>query len=405
MARHSAFLILLVLAPVKAIRVREEHRTLGGQSLRMTDSISAEFVATKLLPKLSRSDPSFKEWKQWFAMTTHLPSFYKSGPKEEISLMQFQQRSGKIAVLTSGTLKRYLLESATRGLLEPLVKNGYEVDYFLALDQADFHSLRQDGDNLRPQIYGIDQYTSYQLVNDTVQSVGANPRHIDLYNDLELNQEIQSNFIKNAGISEETDRNNMLRRFFKYQELKNVMEKQEDETGAYDWVIMVDDDALWIRPMNFPRLLEASPVDDLQCGKSSTKSSSRAFNLKCQHNLGSTYDPGCNGFTDYVFILDRKAAHTFMSQYNLLLHGTHAGRTTQTPEKYWTGNVEKFAMAIALDNEIEMVSVPAQLIPMSRGGHVTGNKFHMEMCLHKTCDSQSEEFDALNPEGLYKTCY
>merc|ERR1712190_128834 len=146
-------------------------------------------------------------------------------------------------------------------------------------------------------------------------------------------------------------------------ELKGKVEKQEMTSGAYDWVFMLVDDAMFIKPINFSKLIGAGTEATTRCSKPK-QNKSLAFNLYC--GPGSTFPVGCTGLTDYAFVLDRRAAQTFMSQYSILLYNSHDVGYHQIPKRrslhHWDhSNVESFLHAIADENGVHVESMPAQL--------------------------------------------
>lgn len=367
-----------------------------------SNSISQEFAALHVPSELPYPNGLLKEWLE---MTVQSPAFSRKAFSEKQARQASQTPKGSIAIVTSGMLKRYFLESIAVGLLEPIVSQGYVADYFLALGTGDFASYRPNGNTferdaaLPNHISGV-----AEMINKTVQSVGANLRHIDLFEKLDLNEPIQKEFLSEGKLNNPTARINALKKMLKYQELKNAMEKQEMKSGAYDWVLMLVDDAMFVEPMNFLKLIQMGDEADTTCGKPN-QSASLAFNLHC--GPGSTYPSSCGMLTDYGFVLDRQAARTFMSQYSILLHNSHDLHPDQSSSNHhWGhGNFESFLRAIANENGVHVKSMPARLFPFQRAGHVRHDNGTLQICLHKVCDSKSRNSEPLDPYQYLSRCH
>jgi len=133
------------------------------------------------------------------------------------------------------------------------------------------------------------------------------------------------------------------------------------------------------------------------------KNLSLGFNLRCDE--GSSYPTTCDMLNDYSYVLDRRAAQTFMSQYAILLYNSHnLNPDQQISDYHWKHkNQETFHREIAKVNGIHIKSVSARLLPLQRVGSVKYDG-KLKICLHKVCDSNSTNLKWLNPTSLFSRC-
>jgi len=309
------------------------------------------------------------------------------------NLRETTVRSYRVAVLTSGTLTRYFLQSAASSLLKPMSEQGHTVDYYLTINTENFKSFKSGASSFvaEEQLRNATLPEAEELIRQTINQTGARLRYLKLNERVSVDEENEQNFCKRGKFKGAAARRNMVKYLRGLEELRVSVANEVLQTKAYDYVVIVLDDALWIRPFDLNYLLANADAASARHG----------LNLKCDRSH-STWAAKAGQLHDNILVLNWQAAQPYMSQYSILLKNADC-------KKYWkTYNMERFLKILADDYRITFESVPVELIPMQRGGHRQEQKKDgtvvTHVCLHYQCDSESDKGKLLHPESMYSSC-
>jgi len=296
----------------------------------------------------------------------------------------------RVAVVTSGTAQRYLMQSACQGLLQPLARQGHEVHYFLALSTEGFH----------PNVPSAARYvmdpavpwtqSPMQFINQTVSKTGATAKAILLVNETDIGEEVEQAFIMRAKLNVHGGKHvrmSLVKMLKMLDKLRVALEKEEAKSGAYDRVIWAKDDGLWLKQFDLNQLERYSPGSEPR--------GLNGWNLICDQQWSSWDARIQGGLTEYILVLERKAAIPYLSSYSNLLKS-----------EYWNLiDLEHFMKVLSTKYNVQFHSVPPTVMPMQRGAHTAGPNGTVVVCLHKACDScDTVSHDRLYPEKLYARC-
>jgi len=306
----------------------------------------------------------------------------------------------RVAVLTSGSLKRYFLTQAAQGLVAPLVKEGYAVDYYAALSVAEFSAWHETANNYVPELSpeGSKLSEVKAMVEQKIQDAGGRARTVELIKNVALsardNQFINES-VWNGNIPGLEARQNVVRMMKPLQALGQEMEHVEAKDGKYDYVVLVKDDAIWMKPFSLQTLL-TQPVES---------SNPDGYVLRCDWGVSTYSPPAETAVTEYIFVLKRSGATPFYRMHEVLVDGgLAASGRKETLQRYWdVENLETFAKRLADDYNVRLQRTPPYLLPMQRGGRLEVDG-EVKTCLHYFCDSSVNGLPFLEPKKQLFTC-
>jgi hypothetical protein len=409
-----------------------------------------------------------------------------------------------VAVLTSGTLRRYLLRQAAEGLVRPLAAMGFGVDYYVALNTAEFTSYKPQGNAFEPEIdmaqgrevvgttqdswgnaetdavtsgeptlpgcyvrlptgcpnhpnrstlwrhdlvaerVGVDDaqcqtlkvfWDEYcgstdarimfvpradgarkpegrlssvrRLIAAEIESAGGRARKVLLLENVSVEGR-ENDFVAtgrwntgNHGAGEDgtSARGNIVKMMKSLQTLGEAMESVEAESGAYDFVIILKDDALWLKPFDLTRLLENPIGTETPSG----------YHLKCDKHASTYGAPLGSEIQDFILVLRRSVATPFYMLHRLLFAGglrdANSTKSRTNLQRYWSRkNFENFLFLVGKDHGAVLQPTPPRLLPMQRGGRVRVSTGEVKTCLHYVCDGGAPGVEYLHPTKMYPAC-
>eukprot|EP00438_Fugacium_kawagutii_P034685 Skav231156 [mRNA] locus=scaffold3252:42639:43493:- [translate_table: standard] len=203
-----------------------------------------------------------------------------------------------------------------------------------------------------------------------------------------------------------TARSNFIMLWKELEGLWNLTLSQEHLHGQYSHVIILRDDAFWLQDFNASHLLD---LDGVKKNGSGSGDGGHLYCMLCEKSRAFIMDRVIEvkiiGITDYVFVLDRQAAETFGKSYSRLawpaLFGNEwlASYENNTVDNQVIDRSEQFYLLLAKFAEIEVIQVPASLMPMQRVAWLNNT-----LCLHKYCDSHWANVSWLHPESYMRLC-
>eukprot|EP00438_Fugacium_kawagutii_P017545 Skav228533 [mRNA] locus=scaffold1887:67132:68289:+ [translate_table: standard] len=330
----------------------------------------------------------------------------------------------RVAILIAGTLRRFSLNADTK-LVAPLTRANFKVDVFLSLFDGASQGWKKASDNFQPdpQLEGLNRSGIQSLLERRFSMPGSRVAGIKLFD--QYNTEPQDvTFVDTKHwwevklgpqkVRGPIARSNFILLWKELEGLWNLSLSEENLHGQYAYVMILRDDAFWLQDFNLTRLLDASGVHTKASGSGDN---GRLYCMLCERSLGirdwkslgrvvNEEQPGIN---DYVFLLDRQAAATFGQCYSRIAQPALFGSA-------WLANFEKhmvndgkrerlidrselFYLFLAKFAEIDVIQVPASLMPMQRVARLDG-----QMCLHKYCDSHLANISWLQPEKDMNLC-
>mmetsp|Transcript_86618 Transcript_86618/g.269216 ORF Transcript_86618/g.269216 Transcript_86618/m.269216 type:complete len:388 (+) Transcript_86618:81-1244(+) len=318
----------------------------------------------------------------------------------------------RIAILTAGTLLRYSPDSPAHNLIAPLVREGHAVDCYVSLNTEGFGAWKGYARMFRshPTVEAHTGNATFlaDWINTTLSLAGARVPELTLHDKVDIMTQATTSFALtatgfHAGMGARTmmARSNLLKLLWQFQWLWGSVQRQEAVHGRYDYVMTTRDDLYWMRPFSLNSVLRApdrmqfkeeryDPMpSDLLPGPT------RGYHLRCQENMGSSYDAQRErGLTEIAILLDRDAAAPFVTLFT---------RLTEDPHYWKLPNYENLLEAIAEELHFRMAAMPAALMPAQRVGRMLwGNR--TVSCIHKACDSATSSVDVLRPATEIPIC-
>jgi len=297
-----------------------------------------------------------------------------------------KKKREKVAIITSGTLQRYFLGHATKGLIEPLVKQGHSVDYFLTLYAGRFESFNPHGNDFLSELSGIVESVK-QLIRGRVSQAGANIHGLEISQEVVFNED-DEHLLNTSRLAA---KRNLVWKDKKLEELWNRLEAVEIHKGPYTTVIFINDDSVWLKPFDLDRL-----------HNSSSRKAPEGYLIDCSLQMhgktGWMVTPPA--VTDHIYVVDRELAEPFGKQYSLLLN--------DSKYKLALGD-EIFVGDFIKRQKMVMHRRPVDLIPMQRGGHQRSRENgQVDICLHKLCDGEwwhdGVHYEYMRPLKNIKAC-
>lgn len=340
---------------------------------------------------------------EWLEMTLTEPAW----GSHNIDIYTPQECKYRVAVVTSGTLRRYFLGSTVLGLLLPMVRQGHTVDYFVGLTAEVNQPWKSDAKAFIPEVMA-DISEARLLISRKVNEVGATARSVIVESDFHLDRQ-EYDFVVNArwnggrrAPAAKAARRSVARMMKMLDRQRKAVEDEEARSGKYDLVIVVKDDALWLERFDLRNILPST------C--SSKDFASSGWSLLCE-NPYSTYQPTRGQLTEHILIAGAGStgSHPFLSMYSILMEGSIKKDGPPMKNKYWDmSSYERFVSAVSDDYGINMTRVPPKLLPMQRGGHLRNKDGSVKVCLHAVCDAclngSHGNVERLHPKHYYPVC-
>eukprot|EP00438_Fugacium_kawagutii_P019748 Skav227354 [mRNA] locus=scaffold1665:130689:131807:+ [translate_table: standard] len=302
----------------------------------------------------------------------------------------------RFAILIAGTLRRFN-SNADVHLVAPLTRANWTVDVFLSLFDGPSKGWRKISEAFvqDPQFEGLNRSGIQHLLERRFSMPGSRlvvNKIFDEYHEapedmafVDRNQFWRNKHGHGDG---RTARSNFILLLKELESLWYLALSQEHLYGSYSYVMILRDDAFWFLDFSLSRLLDLGGVQ-----RTGSTNKGHLYTIMCE----TLAVPDPLGITDHVFLLDRPAAETFCKAYSRLAHPEHFGKEWLSKyENDQAGDMsEHFYLILANFSGIQVIDVPAFLMPMQRVARLDGR-----MCLHKYCDShlKSKRVPWLNPD-------
>jgi len=246
-----------------------------------------------------------------------------------------------------------------------------------------------------------------KLITAEIESAGGRARRVLLMENVSI-EGVENDFVATGrwnngshGVGEDgaSARGNIVKMMKSLQTLGEAMENVEAEDGAYDFVIILKDDALWLKPFDLSRLLE-NPLGTEQPS---------GYHLKCDKHVSTYAAPPWAEVQDFILVLRRSVATPFYMLHRLLftgdLHGEDSAHSRARVSTYWSRkNFEAFLRRVSQDHGAVLQPTPPRLLPMQRGGRIAVSTGEVKMCLHYICDSNASGVEYLRPKKVFPAC-
>eukprot|EP00438_Fugacium_kawagutii_P031744 Skav206879 [mRNA] locus=scaffold5240:8878:10023:+ [translate_table: standard] len=338
----------------------------------------------------------------WKILGSWLPcaNCWNLGAFAEEKLWVPQESVDRVAILIAGTLRRFSLNADMR-LVAPLTRANITVDVFLSLFDGPSKGWKDLSNAFQqdPQFDGLNRSGIQSLLERRFSMPGSRlvvNKVFDEYHETSEDAAFvdRNKFWPNGfGSPKEQGRiarSNFILLWKELESLWYLAQVEEHLHGHYSYVMILRDDAFWLQDFNLTKLLDLGGVTKPAAGSGD---GGRLYSMLCERSEGGAP----SGVIDYVLLLDRAAAESFGKCYSRLTWPTHFGKDWFT--KYENDEVgpisETFYLILARFADIQVIEVPASLMPMERVGWLDGR-----MCLHKYCDSHLERGSVpwLNPD-------
>jgi hypothetical protein len=173
---------------------------------------------------------------------------------------------------------------------------------------------------------------------------------------------------------------NVLTVFLNYEQLWDQLVMIEDTTSAYDYVMFLRDDTLWLKDFNMNRLIEHGHAD--------------LYILSCDAREPTMWPEEIN---DYGSVVSRRKAELFGRYFSRLFHANITGCNMEIFPKT-SGisgcNSEMILKWILMQDGVSIQLVGQGLIPFQRSVHVKLPGGGVAPCFHKYCQSYSDCLDS-----------
>lgn len=174
-----------------------------------------------------------------------------------------EHNSQRVAVLIAGCRDRLIWKSKVERVVEPLILQGFHVDFFLDLVEAD----QQSNSVFSPIPGSTDAQIDFDHLNKTLTDAGARLAHLHLHGRLDVEKDYPtqeyiekhlrgriwsyspfSNGVGHSMFPSGVGRN-ILRRFKATASLMESVEREERQSGAYGYVLWAKDDGYWLNSL------------------------------------------------------------------------------------------------------------------------------------------------------------
>ena len=332
--------------------------------------------------------------KNGCSATSAPPHPFPSPPSALVSQRKAPQ---SVAIIVTGTTSRFLLNSTVNHVLNPLIKNGFQVDYYALLTTSSSPAYRQEM-----------QYTSYTVgdplfrnkdisktATDAIANAGAKVQAFLVQQeavDLEVKKLEQkrnasrlryagrdSDFLfptldLSAGPRQMAANRNMIKVISNQQYLwDEKLLPIEATRGRYNYIMILGDDTYWLQDFNLTKLIATGPDAD-------------AYALSCDAREPRMHPQEMN---DHGIILSREKAGVIgrylSSLLSMDLQRCHDSITSLGPLRGC--NSEMLLKWMLQQNNFTVQLAPQSLIPFQRSLVVQGKDKKERYCFHKLCQS------------------
>jgi hypothetical protein len=319
-----------------------------------------------------------------------------------------------LAIMATGTAKRYMLTGFVDHVIEPLVnEQNTNVDYYLMLSVKQGLAYRTDEFYMRYQTYDkpfaamaavkeADTVTQYLFdkIRDTISHAGANiggihiqPSPMKLDPPTLRKKQIDA---KRARPKEDSyyrfpmldlrpehkrrtavSNRNIFKHYLGLQKLweKHLITSEHYMGVSYDYVMILQEDTLWLEDFNLQKLIATNPTAD-------------AYVLSCD-----VREPPATPvqYNDHGIVIKREKAAVVGRYFKKLLttNLNECHRSVQGIAPNNTGcDHEMLFYWILTENNITVQRVPQSLLPFERSMVLAYKHGKTETCIHRYCQSQ-----------------
>jgi len=370
--------------------------------------------------------------------------------------------SKRVAIVVVGSLQRYNLNSTLHHVIKPLTAQGHQPDYFVSVARSSLKAYRgtmkyMNHLSIDPSLLLSSKHDDYDDINSTeaatrtttiesriqqlVQNVGGNPRHIEILDHPYDSSQHPSLVAKRAEIlqkypNQDPDvhfptydtRNpyaiprtrrgnkNMLALFYNTKSLWDVVvETERQNQFQYDYVMFLRDDTMWMNDFDLNELLHArSSVNETETTRQGNET--EVYALSCDARQPTMHPLEIN---NHIAIVKRNRAELFGNYFEHLfddgvVDGCNQQLTDAFSEHGLRGcNSEMILKWFLKVNNVQVQLVSQSLIPFQRSIFVdyrgdNDNETVIVPCYHKFCQSYDMPLPDYHPEmqhceALYPT--
>ena len=345
------------------------------------------------------------------------------------SYVQEKITDKRLAIVVSGSLRRYFFQSSLQHLIKPLSEQGHLVDYYLALAMGDAPAYRSDAGYMNymdydPVLkYGMEhQNINIQdYISKKIEQVGGKSNHIILRKRFEIERNdllqkrrkiSQKNLFPNeedpdiafplkdfrsAQVKQRTSNanRNLLSMHLGIQELWTNAESYENSNDwKYDYVMYLRDDIQWLDDFNLNKLLALGDAD--------------IYILSCDARQPPLHIDEIN---DHALVVKREVADFFgmyftnlfkdkdlvdncvssMKDTKIFAKRFKATDTTTTSVRGC--NSEMILKYLIEQNNFNVLKVGQSYLPFQRSVHLDmgEDKGGKMICFHKYCQSYHDK--------------
>jgi hypothetical protein len=305
----------------------------------------------------------------------------------------------RIAVLTSGLINRFMFTQFTANFLDPMIRAGYDVEYYATLANIKYSGWLNDTDTYKrdPIFEELSDDDIVVKIHREIESHGGKIQYLKLTHGVGLEERDES-YVENSSMfnfGEVEHARNTRKGVIKHWKgvhglLQSLKQVEKDENLSYTYLMYQKDDFRWLRPFQIDDVLAASPLRT-----AGVPGQANVYTHCCSHM--ASHGPSSWGSrrpdTDIVesmMIFERAAATSILdSVYEELL---------RIPSDV---SIEQLlARMVQERTDVHVNMVPATSIPGQRvgyrdimhDGHVITSRF----CFHYLCTSfKTDQFGSL----------
>lgn len=330
--------------------------------------------------------------------------------------------SKRVAILVSGTFRRFFLKSTANNLVRPMVRQGHTVDFFGTLATGEHTPWKADA---RPYlnhltwdpIFGEPSPTLptdvhiRSIITETITSAGGSAVQLKLLDAVSLDDDARLRSLRwearrrfpdedpdarfptrslaGKGVtSTVADANrNMLRLFRALEWTFDAMEMRESYTTPYDLVFVMRDDTNWLQPLDLNKLLRfGGPEAELH-----VPACSRRW-LRSPKEPGAAAPMIPSEMCDHVQLLTRKRAALLGRYYSRYFEHRNRCSMPRKIESTVTNTTlrrpctsEELLRWTMVTAGVKFHEAMHALLPYERSAHVNTLGFGVIVCYHKAC--------------------
>lgn len=331
-------------------------------------------------------------------------TFLSTTIPQSVSLLIHADREARprIAVLTSGLLDRFMFTNFTTLFLDPMIKAGYDVDYYATLATFHYGGWSNDtaGFTRDPMFDGLSDQEVGKKVRGAIESHGGKVRTLKFPPGVELDVVddlfVHSPWMFRWGGAEhaQNTRGGVIKHWKGVYHLFQVLKHIENELQfSYKYVMYHRDDFLWIHPFDIGKMLAAKPI--LTAG---VAGQSNLYTHRCDPNMTmGEWKPPDEDITESMMTFERAAAASVLERVYAELRSIPKDGTIET----------LLARLVKERGDVHVHKLPAALIPGQKVGYdnieLSAVASKRSFCLHYRCNSRNEEIDVMDMNG-WKAC-